>query len=172
MNHKHLRNLTIAAMVAALYVLFTWFAVILGLASQPIQLRFSEALCILPYFTPAAIPGLTLGCLLFNLTFAAALPLDMVVGSLATLAAALWTSKCRRKWLAPLPPVVCNAVIVGAEIALLQSGVGPAFWPAFAMNALTVGLGELVACGLLGGILLVLVPRNGFLRERIPPERR
>ena len=165
------QQLTRAAIVGALYAALTLLASAFGIAYGPIQFRLSEALCVLPFLFPETAWGLFAGCWVANLISPYG-PLDMVVGSLATLIAALWTAKCRRKALAPLPPVVCNAVIVGAEIALLQSGVGPAFWPAFGLNALTVGLGELIACGLLGGILLVMLPRNGFLRELIPPERR
>lgn len=162
------RRLTLAALLAALYAALTLSLPIPQYG--PIQIRFAEALTVLPFFFPAATPGLFVGCVIANLF--SPYVLDVVFGSAATLLACLWTQRVKHRWMAPVPPVVCNAVIVGAEIALLQSGVGPAFWPAFAMNALTVGLGELIACGLLGGILLVLVPRNGFLRERIPPERR
>ena len=76
------------------------------------------------------------------------------------------------QWLAPLPPVLCNAVIVGAECAWYQAGgFGPAFWPAYAFNAFTVGLGELLACYILGSLLIRVLPRISFFRERIPQRR-
>ena len=84
--NKHTRHLAHAAIIAALYVILTHFQNLLlpGSATWAIQLRLSEALCILSFFTPAAIPGLSVGCLLFNLTFSAALPLDFLLGTLAT----------------------------------------------------------------------------------------
>ncbi|MDE5748927.1 MAG: QueT transporter family protein, partial [Acetatifactor sp.] len=95
-----------AALIAALYVVLTLLANSLGLANYAIQLRFSEALTILPFFTPAAIPGLFLGCLISNL-LTGAIVWDVVFGSIATLAGAIGTYMLRRcKWMAPVPPVV------------------------------------------------------------------
>ena len=105
MNKKTM-YLTHAAAIAALYVVLTFLANAFGLANYAVQLRFSEALTILPFFTPAAIPGLFVGCLLANIFTGAALP-DIIFGSLATLIAALGTWKLRNhKWLAPLPPLL------------------------------------------------------------------
>ena len=99
---KRIRRLTHAAIIAALYAVLTHLQNLMlpGSASWAIQCRVSEALCVLALFTPAAIPGLTIGCLLFNITFAAALPLDFAVGSLATALAAIAMCKLRRY---PLP---------------------------------------------------------------------
>ena len=99
-------------MIAALYVVLTLLANALGLANYAIQVRFSEALTILPFFTPAAIPGLTIGCLLSNILTGCA-PLDILFGTLATLIGALGTYALRRfEWLAPLPPILANTIIV------------------------------------------------------------
>ena len=97
--------------------------------------------------------------------------LDVVFGSMATLLACLWTSRMTSRWLAPLPPVLCNAVIVGAEIAWAETGITPAFWTAFGFNAVTVGLGELIACYALGSLLLSAMPQVPYFRGMIPAER-
>ena len=116
-----------AAVIAALYVALTYLSNMLGLW----EIRFSEALCVLPFLLPSATPGLFLGCLAANLLSPYG-ALDIVFGSLATLLAALWSQRCRKKWMAPLPPVVCNALIVGAVITVQQVpmelfwGSGPA----------------------------------------------
>lgn len=141
-------SLVQAAMIAALYVVLTFLANALGLASGAIQIRFSEALTILPYFTPAAVPGLFIGCILSNLLTGCALP-DIIFGSLATLIGALLTQKLRKyKWLAPLPPIAANAVIVPL-VLLYAYGVGP-LWLSF----VTVTIGEIISCGALGMLLL------------------
>ena len=148
MNRKKVLFLTQAAMIAALYVVLTFIANALGIASGNIQVRFSEALTILPYFTPAAIPGLFAGCLLSNLLTGCALP-DIIFGSLATLIGALFTYKLRRnKWLAPIPPIVSNAVII-PPVLLLAYGIRP-LWFSF----VTVTVGEVISCGVLGMLLL------------------
>ena len=137
-----------AAMIAALYVVLTFLANALGLASQAIQVRFSEALTILPYFTPAAIPGLFIGCLLSNMMTGCTLP-DIIFGALATLIGAILTRKLKRhKWLAPIPPIVANAVIV-PFVLLYAYGVRP-LWLSF----ITVTIGEIISCGILGMLLL------------------
>jgi len=137
-----------AAMIAALYVVLTFIANALGLASQAIQVRFSEALTILPYFTPAAIPGLFIGCLLSNILTGCALP-DIIFGSLTTLAGAIFTYKLRKyKWLAPVPPIVANAIVI-PFVLLYAYGVRP-LWFSF----VTVTIGEILSCGVLGMLLL------------------
>ena len=96
---------------------------------------------------------------------------DIVFGSLATLLAALWTRRCRRAWLAPLPPVLCNAVIVGAVISFEETGLTAAFPALFAYNALTIGAGEAAACCVLGGLLLAVLPRLRGLRGYLSPRK-
>ena len=89
----------------------------------------------------------------------------------ATLLAALWTSKLRHRALAPLPPVICNMVLVGAELALFYPAEGMGFWAAFGLNALTVGIGEAAACFILGSLLLQVLPRVPALKSRMAPSR-
>lgn len=136
-------------MIAALYVVLTLLANALGLANYAIQVRFSEALTILPFFTPAAIPGLTIGCLLSNL-LTGCMPLDILFGSLATLLGAVGTYLLRkRQWMAPLPPILANTVIVPFVLAYVYQFEGSI--PYF---MLTVGIGEILSCGVLGMILM------------------
>lgn len=139
-----------AALIAALYVALTQLAALLGLSSGAIQIRFSEALTILPYFTPAAIPGLFIGCVIANLTTGAIL-WDVVFGSLATLLGAVVTYLLRKrsKWLAPIPPIVSNTLIVPF---VLTYAYGVPDGIPFLM--LTVGVGEVLSCGVLGLALL------------------
>lgn len=143
-----------AAVIAALYVVLTLLANSLGLANYAIQLRFSEALTILPFFTPAAIPGLFLGCLISNL-LTGAIIWDVVFGSLATLLGAVGTYLMRRcKWLAPVPPIVANTLIVPPVLyfAYRFPGSIPYFM-------LTVGIGEILSCGILGMLLLFVLQK-------------
>lgn len=162
------RQLATAGIIAALYTVLSLFANVFGIAYGPIQCRFSEALTVLPFFLPEAIPGLFIGCLVTNLMSTVG-PLDIIFGSLATLLAALWTRRMPSKWLAPLPPVLCNAVIIGAMIAWYEVGFTGAFPGVFAYNAFTVGLGEAVACYVLGLLLLQLLPRVPALQGRLSP---
>ena len=152
MNNKKVQFLTLAAMIAALYVVLTFIANAFGLASGAIQVRLSEALAILPFFTPAAIPGLYIGCLLANLLTGGCL-LDILVGSLASLIGALGAYAVRKwKWLVPLPTIIANALIV-PFVLIHGYGMADAWWYLF----LTVGVGEVISCGILGmGLLLVL----------------
>lgn len=136
-------------MIAAGYTVLTLLAMMLNLAYGPVQFRFSEALTVLPVLTPAAVPGLAVGCLLSNL-WSSMGALDIIFGTAATLLAALTTYMVRNirvkgiPILAPLPPVLFNALIVGVEITIVSPG-GFVF-PAFLANALSVGLGELAVC--------------------------
>lgn len=137
-----------AAMIAAIYVVLTFIANAFGLANYAIQVRFSEALTILPYFTPAAIPGLFIGCILSNILTGCALP-DIIFGSIATLIGAVLTRMLRKnKWLAPIPPIASNAIIV-PFVLLYAYGIKP-LWLSF----ITVTIGEIISCGVLGMLLL------------------
>lgn len=167
MKRMTVRDLSLAAVVAAVYAALTLF-----LPTPPyagIQLRIAEAMTVLPFFFPAATPGLFVGCVVVNLF--SPFVLDVIFGSLATLLACVWTQRLNNRWLAPMPPVVCNAVIIGAEIAFAQVGITPAFWGVFAFNAVTVGAGELLACYVFGSVLLSAVYRTPACREQIAPER-
>lgn len=146
--------ITQAAIIAALYVVLTMLANALGLANYAIQLRFSEALTILPFFIPAAIPGLFLGCLISNL-LTGAIVWDVIFGSLATLLGAVGTYLLRKnKWLAPLPPIAANTIIV--PLVLYYAYQIPGSVPYF---MLTVGLGEILSCGVLGMLLLFVLQK-------------
>lgn len=161
-RNTRVRFLTEAAMIAAGYTVLTLLAMMLNLAYGPVQFRFSEALTVLPVLTPAAVPGLAVGCLLSNL-WSSMGALDIIFGTAATLLAALTTYMVRNirvkgiPILAPLPPVLFNALIVGVEITIVSPG-GFVF-PAFLANALSVGLGELAVCYVLGLPLLVALEK-------------
>ena len=152
--HKHTRNLTHGALLAAQYVALTYLqnALLPGSASWTIQFRASEALCVLALFTPAAIPGLSIGCLLFNISFAAALPLDWLLGTAASFLATL-TMWMTRKWtvrgyplFALLMPAVFNGLLVGWELSVY---IGGGFW----LNGLYVALGEAAVLLSLGTLI-------------------
>ena len=164
------QQLTLGAMVAAIYVVLGYFGNIFSLTFGPIQFRFAEALTVLPFLFPSTVPGLFIGCLITNLLSPYG-PLDIVVGSLATLLAALWTSRLGHKWLAPLPPVICNTVLVGFTIAFAETGFTDALPAAWAYNGLTVGIGELGACYVLGMLLLYVLPRVKYFHSMIPERR-
>ncbi len=138
-----------SALIAAAYCGLTYLSYAFGLAYGPIQLRLSEILTLLPVFTPAAIPGLAIGCFLGNIgSFNAA---DLIFGTFATLIAALLTYFLRNvktkgiPLLAMLSPVVINAVIIGFEISAVFLGDGFSLW-GFVYSALQVGLGEIIVC--------------------------
>lgn len=148
MASSHSLLLVQAAMIAALYVVLTFIANAFGLANYAVQVRFSEALTILPYFTPAAIPGLFVGCLLSNILTGCAIP-DIIFGSLATLIGAVFTYRLRaHKWLAPVPPIIANMIVV-PFVLLYAYGIRP-LWLSF----VTVTAGEIISCGVLGMLLL------------------
>lgn len=161
------RDLSLAAIIAAVYAVLTLILPIPPFTG--IQVRLSEALTVLPFLFPAAAPGLVIGCFIANLF--SPYPLDLVVGTAATLIACILTQYMPNRYLAPLPPVLCNAFIVGAEIAWFETGFTSAFWPAYAFNAFTVGFGELLACYILGSLLLAVLPRVYVFRSMIPQNR-
>lgn len=158
-NQKKIRNIAVGAVVAALYVVLTYLANMLGLASGAVQVRLSEILTVMPVFTPAAIPGLFTGCIIANLLTGCAL-WDVVFGSLATLIGAVGTYLLRKhKLLSVIPPVLANAVIVPFVLLSVYSLEGT-YWYFFA----TVGIGEIISCGVLGMLLLKALKKyNNFL---------
>ena len=129
------RDLTLAAVLAAVYAALTITLPVPQYGA--VQIRFAEALTVLPFLFPAATPGLFVGCIIANL----------------------------------FSPFVLDVVIVGAEIAWAETGITPAFWTAFGFNAVTVGLGELIACYALGSLLLSAMPQVPYFRGMIPAER-
>ena len=142
-----------AAMIAAIYVVLTVIGA--SFAFGPVQVRLSEALTILPVFTPAAVPGVFLGCLISNVIAGALLP-DIIFGSLATLIGAVftWLLRNNSRYLAPLPPVTANALIV--PFVLKYAYMEPLPIP---FMILTVGIGEIVSCGILGRLLHAALSR-------------
>ena len=163
---KKNRNLAHGAIIAAMYVGLTHLQNLLlpGSATWAIQLRLSEALCVLALFTPAAVPGLTVGCFLFNLTYSAALPLDALVGSLATFLATqgmYWLRNWKLRGIplgALLLPALWNGLLVGWELSLY---IGGAFW----LNALYVFLGEAIVLLVFGTGLYAALGRRGLDRR-------
>ena len=151
---KNVKFLTHGALIAALYVALTYLqnGLLPGSASWAIQFRAAEALCILALFTPAAIPGLTVGCLLFNIRFAGALPLDFLVGTLASALAAGGMYLTRNvtikgyPLLAMLLPAVFNGILVGWELSVYIGG-------GFLLNAVYVAIGEAAVLLTLGTAL-------------------
>ena len=161
MKKKKTAYVTQAAMIAAIYIVLTYFINAFNLASGAIQIRLSEALTVLPYFTPAAVPGLFLGCLLANFLTGAALP-DIIFGSLATLVGALGSYALRKhKVLVVLPPVIANMVIIpfvlryAYHLPVMFHGVDVAI----PFYALTVGVGEAVSCCIFGSLLIRVLDR-------------
>ncbi len=149
MNNRYsVRGLIHGGAIAALYVALTFLSAQLGLSSGVIQLRLSEALCILPIFTPAAIPGLAIGCLLAN-AMTGCIVLDVILGSIATLIGAIGTRILKsRPVLATVPPVLANAFIV-PFVLRYGYGMPDAVW----YMMITVGAGEILSAGVLGRIL-------------------
>ena len=154
-------HLTQAAIIAALYTILTHLQNTLfpGSATWAIQCRASEALCVLALFTPAAIPGLSIGCLLFNITFAAALPLDWFLGTAASFLAATAMWHTRKLTIKGYPllgltmPALTNALLVGYELTVYIGG-------SFILNAVYVALGELIVMLTLGSILYGAIRRR------------
>ncbi len=168
-RQKQIITLVHGAMIAAIYAAATYLSAVFGIAYGNIQFRLSEALTILSVFTPAAVPGLTVGCIIGNLSSPMGI-WDIVFGSAATLLAAI-TARMLRKitfrgipFLSLLMPVIFNALIVGAEITFLfnEGGASPAI---FAISVLEVGAGELAVC-LAGGIpLFYAVKKSGIFEK-------
>ena len=162
------RDLTLAAMVAALYFVLCYFGTIFQLTFGPVQVRLGEALTVLPFLFPATAPGLAVGCLLTNVLSPYG-PIDMAVGTLATAIAAFWTMKMPRWYLAGLPPVVMNALLLPPMWAWAEVGaLNGAFWAAYGLNLWTFVAGEAVACYVLGTVLILALPRVRYFRSMIP----
>lgn len=170
-SSKKVRLLATGAAIAAMYAALTYLSAAMNLAYGPVQFRVSEALTVLPVFTPAAVPGLALGCFISNLTSPFGV-VDWVFGTLASFVAALGTlalSKVRFRGiplLAPLPPVVANALIVGFELCCFSDAgvfsLSNASLGGFLAGALSVGLGELAVCYALGVPLMMAIEKSGL----------
>lgn len=168
MNRKKTDFIVKAAVIAAIYAALTYAAALLNLAYGNIQFRFSEALTVLAAVTPAAIPGLTIGCLLGNITSPYGI-VDIICGTSATLIAAVLSYLTKKITVKGLPllsalfPVIANAVIVGLEITLLMPE-GFKF-TAFLICAAEVGAGELVICYALGIPLYAALNKTGAIKH-------
>lgn len=158
------RRLALGGMVGAAYAVTAIFGSVFGITHGPIQFRFSEALCLLPFLFPEAVGGLFVGCLIANIFSPYGL-LDIIVGSLATLLAAYLTSRCRSRYVAALPPVAVNAVVVGALLAFEQTGFGDAFMAAFWYNACSLAVSQAVVCYVLGLGLLKALEKTKFFAK-------
>jgi len=153
---SNVKFLARAGMIAALYIALTAVSAALGLASGAIQVRISEALCVLPVFSTAAIPGVTVGCLLSNIIFGGTV-YDIIFGTLATLIGAFLAWLIRRvPYLSSLPTILSNAVII--PVVLILSGAGG--WGILPYFMATVALGEIIACGIFGTILVIYLKRH------------
>ena len=157
MRNKKVLFITQAAIIAAIYVVVTYFIAAFNLASGSIQIRISEALCVLPYFTPAAIPGLWIGCLIANMITGATI-FDIIFGSLATLIGAVFTYLLRKhKFLCTLPPVIANALII-PPVLIFAYNIPAVMWRGmnitWIFTVVTVGFGEVVSVCVIGYILL------------------
>lgn len=151
------KYISTSAIIGALYIVLTMVSNSLGLASGAIQVRISEALCILPVFTPAAVPGLFAGCIISNI-IAGGNIFDIIFGSLATLIGAIGTLKLKNhKYLALIPPIVSNTIIVPI-ILCYAYGINQALY--FVM--FTVGIGEVISCGVMGMVLLKAMEKYKF----------
>ena len=158
---KKIRFVTYSAIIAALYTALTFVAAAMGLSSGAIQVRLSEALTVLPILTPAAVPGLTVGCLISNL-LTGCIPVDVVFGTVATLIGAVGTRLLRKKHpvIAVLPPILSNAFIVPW---VLKYGYG--LEEAVPYFMLTVGIGEIISCGVLGLVLYYAVKKRNLFKD-------
>lgn len=155
MKQHQAKYLTEGGIIAALYVILTMISGLFGLSMGPIQLRFSEALCILPCFTPAAVPGLFIGCFLSNILSGAVI-WDTVFGSLATLVGAVGTYYLKnRRFLASLPPIAANTLAVPLILSFVY-GVKRGFW----VLAVSIFIGEAISAGVLGQLLYSSVMRK------------
>ena len=155
--------LAYAGITAALYIALTGLSAAFGLSSGVVQVRVSEALCVLPAFSAAAVPGVSVGCLISNLIFGGTV-FDIVFGTLATLVGALGAGMLRRlPYLSPLPTIASNTAVI--PLVFIVSGLGG--WEMFPYYALTVGAGEIVSCGLLGCLLVLAVRKNKGLYDTV-----
>lgn len=164
-NKKNIEYIIISALIASAYVGLTFLSNIFSLAYGPIQFRVSEVLTLLPIFTPAAIPGVTIGCFIANI--ASFNVIDMIFGTVATLCAAVLTYLLKDiklkglPLLAMLPPVIVNALVIGAEIACFFLPGGYSFW-GFIISGIEVGIGQLAVCYGLGIPFYLLVKKHNI----------
>jgi len=160
---KNTRFLAKAGMIAAIYTALTLISAMFGLSSGAIQIRISEMLCVLPVYSSAAIPGVSVGCLIANIVCGGTV-YDIIFGTLATLIGAIIAYFLRRMpYLASIPTILSNTVII--PVVLIASGLGGhEMFPYF---ALTVGLGEIISCGVLGTVLVAYIEKHPSARKML-----
>lgn len=159
-NRRKVKGFAFASIVAALYVVLTFIASAFGLSSGVIQVRLSEALTVLPVFSPYAIPGLFVGCILANILTGCAL-WDIIFGSIATLLGAIGTYLLRKYKILPLlPPIISNALIV-PPVLMFVYGFEGTYW----YFTLTVAVGEIISCGILGYILRKTADKKRLFKD-------
>ena len=152
-----------AAMISALYIALTMISAAFGLSSGVIQIRISEALCILPIYTFAAVPGVTVGCLIANILCGGTI-YDIIFGTLATIIGCMTAYAIRKvPYLASLPTIISNAIII--PCVLIVSGIGG--WEMFPYFVLTVGLGEIISCGVLGTLIILYMEKHRSTRTML-----
>lgn len=167
---KNTQKMVRASFIAAIYVLLC--IIFAPISFGVVQVRISEALTLLAVLCPEAIAGVTIGCFLSNMI--SGQPVDMIVGTIATLLAAIATYKLRNiRWkslpiLASLPPVIFNAIIIGIELTILYSGINSAF-PIYFANMATIGLGQIISCCIVGLALIKLIEKNHVLHKLFIP---
>lgn len=160
---KNTKFILQGALIAALYVALTFVSAAFGLASGAVQIRLSELLCVLPVYTVAAVPGLTIGCFLANLLTGSTV-WDLVFGTLATFIGVLAAYFLRRiPYLAPLPTILANGLII--PIVLVVSGIVPG--SAYAFTVVTVTAGEIISCGLFGLCLVWYLEKHERTRQML-----
>ena len=168
MKNSKILFMTQGALIAAVYVALSFVAYSFGLSGNAVvQMRLSEVLTVLPAFMPAAIPGLTIGCLLTNILTGGAV-WDIVFGTLATLLGALGTFALRKnKWLAPIPPILANARII-PPVLIFAYGATEAYW----FILLTVTAGEVLACAAVGYPLMFMMRRYRLFSFPLPKKKK
>ncbi len=165
MRKSRIRTLARAAMIAALYVALTLVSALLGLSSGAVQIRLSEMLCILPLFTNAAVPGVTVGCFIANLLTGGTV-WDLTLGVAATFLGVIASLLFRKHpHLSPIPTIGSNGVLI--PIVLMLAGYIPATLPMYLLTALTVCLGETISCGVLGNFLIQYLHKHPKTKRKL-----
>ena len=160
-NRDRVRYITYAAMIGALYFILTWVSELVGLARLTPQVRLGEALCVLVWFTPAAVPGLFVGCLVANLTMGSVV-WDVIFGSVATLIGAYLGSRLKNKWLVPLPTVISNTLII--PFIILYCYMDTVSAELYTVSAIGVLFGEIVSAYVLGMLLLLALDKKKLFK--------
>lgn len=165
-SFKRVKFICVAALIAAMYVALTYLSMALGLDKYAIQIRFSESLIILAFITPAAIPGLYIGCLLANILTGCA-PLDIAIGPIATLIGALGAYMLGRmgnkkvtRWLCTIPNILANTVIVPIVVYACYTQPSEQTIAIIPFYALTVAIGEIISSGIFGTVILLFGERS------------